>query len=682
MGEFKAGFTDTRSPNPNDVDSAYLNTLGRELDAAFRAGPAIGVCSRRLNFRRKTIASQPQYDSGQVDGVYSLPEFQVKQPIGSLDNRLSTNSTTGLHYLYLDHGPDTNNIRRIGLEFSFETFGKVAATGGVCVVLMNMSHGAVQTLNTGRLGVHLIVTPLGWTIQKASNATGSLVFTNLSGFWKGAACTGGGVWANALLNTTRTYRLDAIIVGNTLAIWLPDGSTAYFTDVDIPAWSLNYGFHEVSVNDAATDCIPGLAEIWADSSTIQQHAPLQQFITGDEVFAWLARYQPLDTDLTAIAALTSAANKIAYATGAGTWALADFTAAGRALVDDADAAAQRATLGLGNAVTQAASNITSAAGITTLVVTDNPIQRVTGATTQTIKLPTTGVVAGDHRTVINDSTGVVTVQSSGGNTLYALPAGTRGTFIANQATPTTAAHWSIGTTDTSAASGTATPTASTVSKWDANINFSANNFLAGYNSTATAAGTTTLNVGSSKIQVFTGSSTQNCDLPTTSVVAGHTHEVINLSTGDVTVRSSAGNTILVMPRGCHAKFVSKQATPTSNSHWDYVVYAGNGRRRVQTQSGPGATPTIDGSLYDQVNLDALAAAITNLSSGLIIGTEILTLRFKDNGTARAIADSGAKFRAMGTTLSTTTVVSKYTFWTCIPNLTDAVYDVVGVAQQA
>lgn len=57
-------------------------------------------------------------------------------------------------------------------------------------------------------------------------------------------------------------------------------------------------------------------------------------------------YQPLDSDLTAIAALTSAANKVPYSTGSATWALADFTAAGRALVDDADATAQRATLGL------------------------------------------------------------------------------------------------------------------------------------------------------------------------------------------------------------------------------------------------------------------------------------------------------------------------------------------------
>lgn len=60
-----------------------------------------------------------------------------------------------------------------------------------------------------------------------------------------------------------------------------------------------------------------------------------------------ALYQPLDTaELSSIAALVSAADRVPYYTGSGTAALATFTAAGRALVDDADATAQRATLGL------------------------------------------------------------------------------------------------------------------------------------------------------------------------------------------------------------------------------------------------------------------------------------------------------------------------------------------------
>jgi len=56
--------------------------------------------------------------------------------------------------------------------------------------------------------------------------------------------------------------------------------------------------------------------------------------------------QAYDLGLTSLAALATAGDRVPYTTAADTYAEAVFTAAGRALVDDVDAAAQRATLGV------------------------------------------------------------------------------------------------------------------------------------------------------------------------------------------------------------------------------------------------------------------------------------------------------------------------------------------------
>jgi hypothetical protein len=71
--------------------------------------------------------------------------------------------------------------------------------------------------------------------------------------------------------------------------------------------------------------------------------------------------QAYNAALASIAGLTTSANQMIYAVGSNTYATASLTAAGLALLDDADAATQRATLGLGSAATTAASAYATAA---------------------------------------------------------------------------------------------------------------------------------------------------------------------------------------------------------------------------------------------------------------------------------------------------------------------------------
>ena len=86
----------------------------------------------------------------------------------------------------------------------------------------------------------------------------------------------------------------------------------------------------------------------------------------------------------------------------------------------------------------------TAAGTTTLTSASNKQQFFTGTTTQTVVLPVTSTLAlGLSYLIVNNSTGVVTVQSSGANTITLIPANTTVTCTCILISGTTAASWSF-----------------------------------------------------------------------------------------------------------------------------------------------------------------------------------------------------------------------------------------------
>lgn len=105
-------------------------------------------------------------------------------------------------------------------------------------------------------------------------------------------------------------------------------------------------------------------------------------------------------------------------------------------------------------------------------------------------------------------------------------------------------------------------------------------------------------------------------------------------------------------------------------------------KRVGTATN-NASLTIDSDSYDQYNLTAMSAATTmNNPSGTPTSGQLLLMRFKDNGTARAFTWSGSQWRAIGVTLPTTTVISKTLYVGAVWNSDDSKWDVIATAQEA
>ena len=162
----------------------------------------------------------------------------------------------------------------------------------------------------------------------------------------------------------------------------------------------------------------------------------------------------LDAELQALAGLTSAADKGIQFTGSGTAGTYDLTSAGKALLDDADASAQRSTLGLGTAATLAVGISNTNVAQFTSGVADNDFLRIDGTSVEgrsasevlsdiggqaslTFGISNTNAVKIDHASVADDDFARFTANGlegrSASETLSDI-GGTSATDAANEAT--------------------------------------------------------------------------------------------------------------------------------------------------------------------------------------------------------------------------------------------------------
>lgn len=124
--------------------------------------------------------------------------------------------------------------------------------------------------------------------------------------------------------------------------------------------------------------------------------------------------QAFDAGLLSIAGLTTVADRSIYTTASDTYAVYTLTAAGRAILDDADASAQRTTLGLGTAAVKNTGTSGDAVPLLDQANTFSATQTLSGAGLKWATTSTTSADPGFHMTnssarldrILNTSSGL------------------------------------------------------------------------------------------------------------------------------------------------------------------------------------------------------------------------------------------------------------------------------------
>ena len=285
----------------------------------------------------------------------------------------------------------------------------------------------------------------------------------------------------------------------------------------------------------------------------------------------------------------------------------------------------------------------TAAGTTTLTNTSNRIQEFTGTTTQTVVLPTTGpgtgLANGMQYNIINNSTGAITVQSSGLATILIQPGKTTATYTVVNGSVATAAAWN-GDFD----------------------GFSSMAGLEGYTTRASTGGATyALTKDSTPLQVLTGSQNDTVTMPAVNTLAlGQRFRLINLQSVTQPVQTSGATALATLGVNTCYDFTVVAITGTAASAW-IVTFIGpvtNAGAAIFTGTGSAVLATSPTLTTPNIG----AATGTSLATTGAISTSAGTITARAAATQDSVILAGRAggTSTFGVTLQPTTLTASRT----------------------